>query len=152
MSDEDEVHHLEVHVQIGEVSERTGLSLRTIRYYEEVGLLRPSMRSPGGFRLYTRSDIGRLGLVRRMKTLGFSIEEMRDLLVVLDVLGGEGPGGATAVARADRAELVDRLVMYLQVAEQRVAAIRAELDTAEGFAASLREEVDREQIGPGAHP
>ena len=46
-------------MQIGEVAERTGLSLRTIRYYEEVGLAVPSARSQGGFRLYTEPDVGR---------------------------------------------------------------------------------------------
>ena len=45
------------HAQIGEVAERTGLSLRTIRYYEEVGLLSPSGRTAGGFRLYADSDV-----------------------------------------------------------------------------------------------
>src|SRR5690348_10590123 len=44
-------------MQIGEVADRIGLSLRTIRYYEEVGLITPSARSPGGFRLYTEDDV-----------------------------------------------------------------------------------------------
>lgn len=61
-------HH---HRQIGEVAERTGLSLRTIRYYEEVGLITPSARSQGGFRLYTEEDIARLGVVKAMKPLDF---------------------------------------------------------------------------------
>lgn len=55
------------HMQIGEVSERTELSLRTIRYYEEVELVVPTARSTGGFRLYTEADIARLTLVKRMK-------------------------------------------------------------------------------------
>ena len=45
------------HMQIGEVAERTNLSLRTIRYYEEVDLVPPSARTPGGFRLYTEADV-----------------------------------------------------------------------------------------------
>ncbi|MDP9021544.1 MAG: MerR family DNA-binding transcriptional regulator, partial [Actinomycetota bacterium] len=49
--------------QIGEVADRVGLSLRTVRYYEEVGLIEPSDRTAGGFRLYTDDDISRLELI-----------------------------------------------------------------------------------------
>lgn len=76
-------------MQIGEVAERTGLSLRTIRYYEEVGLVVPSARSQGGFRLYAEPDVDRLQLIKRMKPLGFQLDEMRDLLAILD----PAPGG-----------------------------------------------------------
>ena len=65
-------------MQIGEVADRTGLSLRTIRHYEEAGLIAPSARSKGGSRLYTEADVSRLMVIRRMKPLGFSLEEMRD--------------------------------------------------------------------------
>lgn len=69
--------------QIGEAAERTGLSLRTVRYYEEVGLTVPSQRSEGGFRLYCEDDVQRLLLVKRMKPLGLSLDEMRELLDLL---------------------------------------------------------------------
>ncbi len=61
--------------QIGEVAELVGLSLRTIRHYEEVDLVPPSGRSSGGFRLYTDADIARLRLVKHMKPLDFTLEE-----------------------------------------------------------------------------
>jgi len=81
-------------MQIGEVAERTGLSLRTIRYYEEVGLVVPSARSQGGFRLYTTDDVNRLQTVRRMKPLDLSLEQMRELLEVIDRLSvGDLPTG-----------------------------------------------------------
>ena len=124
------------HKQIGEVAERTGLSLRTIRYYEEVGLVVPSSRSQGGFRLYTEADIARLELVMRMKPLDFSLEEMRDLLTALDGLEAEADADAD-----ERAHLLDRLDTYRQVAEERCRSLRTQLDTAEEFAASLRAEV-----------
>jgi DNA-binding transcriptional MerR regulator len=122
-------------MQIGEVADRTGLSLRTIRYYEEVGLVRPSSRTQGGFRLYTEPDVARLNLVKRMKPLGFTLDEARDLLAVLDRL--DSMQGATG------GELIDRLVMYRSVADQRCAELRAQLETAEAFAADLRREVSR---------
>jgi MerR family copper efflux transcriptional regulator len=121
------------HMQIGEVAERTSLSLRTIRYYEEVGLVLPSARSQGGFRLYTDTDVERLLLVKRMKPLEFTLDEMRDLLAILDALT---PGRGTA---AQRSELRDRLAMYSSVAEQRIDALRSQLDTAQEFVQQLHE-------------
>lgn len=128
------------HLQIGEVSERTGLSLRTIRYYEQMGLVTPSARTSGGFRLYTESDIARLMLVRRMKPLEFSMEEMRDVLVLLDALEArvDYPPGQRAV-------LLDRLAMYREVADQRVQAMREQLEVGEQFAKALRREVSRQK-------
>jgi DNA-binding transcriptional MerR regulator len=122
----------EQHMQIGEVAERTSLSLRTIRYYEEVGLVPPSARSQGGFRLYTDSDVERLLLVRRMKPLDFSIEEIRELLSVLDQLES-----APADAEQTR-QLIDRLSLYREIADQRIAALAAQLESAQAFAADLR--------------
>ena len=74
-------------LQIGDVAARTELSIKTIRHYDEVGLVTPSARSAGGFRLYTAGDIDRLLSIRRMKPLGFTLEEMRELLDALDVIG-----------------------------------------------------------------
>lgn len=71
-------------MHIGELAERTALSQRTIRHYDEIGLLTPSGRSEGGFRLYTEGDLGRLLLIRRMKPLGYSLDQMGDLLRALD--------------------------------------------------------------------
>ncbi|SCG19061.1 DNA-binding transcriptional regulator, MerR family [Micromonospora echinofusca] len=118
-------------MQIGEAAERVGLSIRTIRHYEDVGLIVPSARSDGGFRLYTAPDLDRLAVVKRMKPLGFSLDEMRDLLAVLDALdSAEG---------ADRAALLDRLGMFHAAATARVGALRDQLAMAEGFADTLRD-------------
>lgn len=70
-------------MQIGEVAARSELSLRTIRHYEETGLVVPSARSQGGFRLYTEADVARLMVVRRMKPLGFTLEQIDKLRVQL---------------------------------------------------------------------
>ncbi|MCH0564513.1 MULTISPECIES: MerR family transcriptional regulator [unclassified Streptomyces] len=121
-------------MQIGEVAERTGLSLRTIRHYEEVGLVAPSARSKGGFRLYTESDVERLMVIRRMKPLDFSLEEMRDLLQVTDRLTGAGGRPAGEEFR----RLRERLDSYRAVADARCERLRARLEMAEDFAATLR--------------
>jgi DNA-binding transcriptional MerR regulator len=127
------------HMQIGEVSERTSLSLRTIRYYEEVGLVPPSARTTGGFRLYTETDVARLLLVRRMKPLDFSLEEMRDVLEILDRLA------SPEVPPEARDELLERLAMYRDAAKARVSALREQLESAEGFAGDLRREITRQK-------
>ncbi|UYQ66398.1 MerR family transcriptional regulator [Streptomyces peucetius] len=121
-------------MQIGEVAERTGLSLRTIRHYEEVGLVTPSARSKGGFRLYTEADVERLMVIRRMKPLDFSLDEMRDLLEITDRIAGT----ATEVSADERARLRERLDAYRKVADARCEKLRAQLLAAEDFAATLR--------------
>jgi MerR family transcriptional regulator, copper efflux regulator len=114
-------------LQIGQVAERTGLSLRTIRFYEENGLVRPTTRTDGGFRLYSEDDVARLEVIKRMKPLGFTVEEMRELLTLLDDLT-DSPGDAA---------LVDRLRMFHEAATARVRALRDQLSVAEEFAGTL---------------
>jgi DNA-binding transcriptional MerR regulator len=127
------------HMQIGEVSELTGLSLRTIRYYEEVGLVAPSARTTGGFRLYSEIDLARLRLVRRMKPLDFSLEEMKDVLSVLDGLESGDP------LSVEHHQFVGRLEMYREVTAARVTALKEQLEIAEGFSADLRREINRQK-------
>lgn len=117
-------------MRIGEVAERTGLSPRAIRYYEEVGLVVPSARSRGGFRLYTEVDLRRLLLVRQMKPLDLSLHRMRDLLDTLDRIDGAGPAGV-------HAELTERLAGYLDAVQARCDSLRDQLDAALRFAAEL---------------
>jgi len=117
-------------MQIGQVAERTGLSLRTIRFYEEAGLVIPSARSEGGFRLYGEDEIDRLRMIKRMKPLGFSLEEMQQLLTLLDDLHQATDG---------RPELLDRLGMFHTAATTRVTALREQLAIAEDFAETLAE-------------
>ncbi|MFI6877889.1 MerR family transcriptional regulator [Streptomyces sp. NPDC050400] len=121
------------HMQIGEVAARTELSLRTIRHYEDSGLVIPSARSQGGFRLYTEVDVARLMVVRRMKPLGFSLDEMRGLLAATDRLDS-----GDRLSDDERARLLDRVRDFEQAAQRRVADLRTQLARAEEFAATLR--------------
>lgn len=125
------------HMQIGEVATRTELSLRTIRYYEEAGLVVPSARSQGGFRLYTETDVTRLLVIRRMKPLGFTLDQMRDLLDAVDRLdAGDGLG-------ADEHEaLLERVRGYERTAVEQVENLRVQLSRAEDFAATLRQRLE----------
>lgn len=124
-------------MQIGEVAERTGLSLRTIRYYGEVGLVTPSTRTVGGFRLYGEGDLERLHLVKRMKVLEFSLEEMRELIDLLD----EREASPNAEPGQDERTAVERLQMYREAVESRCEALREQLAQAQTFAARLQYEM-----------
>jgi len=66
--------------QIGELARRTALSIDAIRFYERRKLLPPASRTAGRFRLYTSDDIERLQFVQRMQCLGFSLEEIKELM------------------------------------------------------------------------
>lgn len=124
-------------MQIGEVAARTELSLRTIRHYEETKLVTPSARSQGGFRLYTERDVERLMVIRRMKPLGFTLDEMRDLLAATDRLDS-----GDELLDSEREELLERLSGFEQAARRRVEDLRTQLERAEDFAATLRDRLD----------
>lgn len=67
-------------MKIGELAERAGVNVQTVRYYERRGLLRAPDRSPSGYREYDRPDVLQLGFIRRAKELGFTLSEIRELL------------------------------------------------------------------------
>lgn len=120
-----------VTMHIGELAENTGLSLRTIRHYDEIGLLKASGRTEGGFRLYTQEDLSRLILIRRMKPLGFALEEMMELLVIIDTLQGGPPGSDSPIVRSE----LDR---FISDAEMRREKLCEQLNMADEFLDLLR--------------
>lgn len=117
-------------MHIGEVAERTGLSLRTIRHYDEVGILPATSRTEGGFRVYTAADVERLLVIRRMKPLGFTLEEMKDLLSIVDALANATETDATA--------LRERLSGYLEAAAAQREKMAQNLSRADEFIATLK--------------
>jgi len=117
---------------IGEVQARLGLSARTLRYYEELGLL-PGVRrragGRGGRRVYGPDELERLRFIQRLKAVGLSLAEIKELNAVY------GIGGSTRAMLGRLEELLDRH--------------RAEVDTRLAELATLREEIDkyREHVG-----
>jgi DNA-binding transcriptional MerR regulator len=69
-------------MQIGKVAEQTGLTVDTIRFYEKQQLLKRAFRSDGGFRLFTAGDVQAIQFIRRAQELGFSLSEIRELLIL----------------------------------------------------------------------
>jgi DNA-binding transcriptional MerR regulator len=127
-------------MQIGEVADRVGLSLRTVRYYEEMGLIEPQTRTEGGFRLYTEAHVDRLALIRRMKPLGFTVQEMRDLLDARDAVRERGDEQAR-----------ERLADFARAAAGRCDQLRAKLEAGEELAHTLRRESRRRTRPTAAH-
>jgi DNA-binding transcriptional MerR regulator len=130
-------------LQIGDVARQVGLSLRTVRFYEEAGLLTPIGRTQGGFRLYDEDVIDRLLLIKRMKPLGFTLEEMRSLLVVRDELRRPD------LTAGRREELRERLRTWAALAEEKLADLRARAGIAADFVAGLHDDAAR---GPDGAP
>jgi len=105
--------------QIGEVADRTGVTQRTLRFYEEKGLLRPPERMDGGFRLYSENDVTRIGYIKQLQDLlGFTLSEIKDMVEAEDLLLQ-----ISATRRPDR-ELPERL----QRSEQILGALTKQLD------------------------
>ena len=103
-------------MHIGELAERTGLSLRTIRHYDDVGLLPATARTDGGFRVYSEDDFERLMVIKQMKPLGFSLEEMAEILELFSQQDAGAAGDRQAKlaaylekAVAERAKMVRNL-------------------------------------------
>ena len=115
-------------MHIGELAERTGLSLRTLRHYDDVGLVSASARTEGGLRLYTQDDYDRLILIRRMKPLGFSLEEMAELLRVIDAMDTAPDDDTRAILDGfitDAAERRAKLQQQLAMADEFVSLLEA---------------------------
>ncbi|MBS0470922.1 MAG: helix-turn-helix domain-containing protein [Proteobacteria bacterium] len=69
---------------IGDLSGKSAVNIETIRYYEKIGVMPKPARSAGGYRLYTPDHLKRLTFIRRGRELGFSLDELRDLLRLVD--------------------------------------------------------------------
>lgn len=123
--------------QIGAVTARTELSHQTLRHWDEVGLVRPSGRSDGGFRLYSDDDIQRLLVIRRMKPLEFSLDEMKRLLDCLDLLAGSD---GTDAERQEAAAFVGECHRR---AEESIVRLRKRLAYAEELTRVLAREAAR---------
>jgi DNA-binding transcriptional MerR regulator len=123
--------------QVGEVADRVTLSLRTVRYYEESGLLTPVGRTAGGFRLYDQDAVDRLLLIKKMKPLGFTLEEMRSLLTLRVEVTRPG------LAPGRREELQERLQMWVVLGEEKLATLQEQVRVAEEFVIGLHDDTAR---------
>ena len=98
-------------MNIGQLSRRTGVPIDTVRYYEKQRLLPPPTRSASGCRHYEADDVLRLNFIRRAKVLGFTLDEIRDLLALSSARDGDM--AAIRAAAADKLADVERRLAEL---------------------------------------
>jgi MerR family redox-sensitive transcriptional activator SoxR len=104
-------------LSIGQVAERTGLSVSTLRFYEESGLVSPS-RNAGGQRRYPRADIRRLSFIMIAQQLGFSLEEIREKLAGLPQGKPPSQKDWTHISKQFRAQLNQRIRLLTLTVER----------------------------------
>lgn len=128
-------------MQIGEVAERTGLTPRTLRYWEEIGLLPPAERLEGGFRLYAHADVERLQrIVELKKLLGFSLTEIRRVVETEETLRELR---ARNKVETDPAELRARTVRAIEILEEQSALLTSHIEQMHSMRERYQERIAR---------
>lgn len=131
----DQSHRPAAALRIGEAAEQAGVSCRTLRYYEELGLLVPAQHSAGGARRYDEADLARLARIRELQELlGFDLGEIGEILRGEDQLADIRSQYRDASVDARRAMLRsaeainDRLRKLVQAKQDRLAEMMCQLD------------------------
>lgn len=110
-------------MKIGDVAKATGLKVETVRFYEAEGMISPPRRSGGNYRLYEKSHLERLSFIKRSRDLGFTMDEVRELMRLAD-----DPAGSCTKVDA--------------IATRHVAAIDRKLADLQALRAGLKERLD----------
>ncbi len=107
-------------MKVGKISKRTGISVRTLHYYDEIGLLSPSIRSEAGHRIYSEADLARLLQIKSLQHLGFSLEQVRGCL-------DDPQFSPTRVIAMHVARLEEQIAVHARLCD-RLRAIAARLE------------------------
>ena len=129
----------QAYLQIGEVAERTGVTQRTLRFYEERGLLKPPSRLDGGFRLYSEDDVRRVEQIKRLQSLlGFTLAEIKEMVeadeVKMQIRANYRKDAAISERRA-------QLLRARSVTEGQVAVIKQKLEALQDMKGHLEEKL-----------
>ena len=124
-------------LQIGQVAVRTGVTQRTLRFYEEKGLLKPPSRMEGGFRLYSEADIQRVEQIKQLqRLLGFTLAEIKEMVeaeeVKMQLRAEYRPEAALSQKKA-------QLLRAIEVTERQHAVIRQKVDALTEMQSKLEE-------------
>ncbi|MEX2223968.1 MAG: helix-turn-helix domain-containing protein [Candidatus Rokuibacteriota bacterium] len=111
---------------IGALSKQTGCNIETIRYYERIGLLPRATRSEGGHRVYGEAESRRLGFIRRTRELGFTLDQVRTLLKLVD--GGRYTCAQVKSITVHHLDEVRRKLADLRKIERVLARMAAQCD------------------------
>ncbi len=121
--------------RIGELSERAGITARTVRYYESIGLVPPGERGSGGQRSYTDQTVVRLKKIEQLKALGLSLDEVASVIE----LYFSDPSGRQAK------------IEVLAILRRHLGEARRKVDALEGFCADLQGHIRRFELWLGEH-
>lgn len=144
-------------LRINEVAADTGLTTRTIRYYEEMGLLEPAARSEGDYRLYDESDLERLQFIRGLRDdAGFSLAQIRQLLEDEAVRERNRERFRTTGDPDERRSLIldarERVDRQIELLEAKAARLAAMIEEARARGRHLDGHLAELDGGPAPHP
>jgi MerR family transcriptional regulator, thiopeptide resistance regulator len=103
-------------LKVGELARRAGVTVRALHHYDSIGLLRPSGRSEGGYRLYSCEDVARLHGIQTLRQLGVPLAEIARLL--------DGGAGSLESALAQQIDALDAQIARTQALRERVGVMR----------------------------
>jgi DNA-binding transcriptional MerR regulator len=129
-------------IRIGEVAERTGVTPRTIRYYEEIGLLASPERQKGEHRLYDQADVDRLQEVTRLRDLlNLSLEELKQLLEAQEARAAIRRRFEATESDSERLRLLDAALPHVDTQLELVRRRKRELERLEGELVDKRKSI-----------
>lgn len=120
-------------LRIGNLAQASGVPAKTIRFYEEIGLLPPAQRAGNGYRLYGGGDVQRLRFIRNARSLGFSLDDLKEVVALRDQ--GEAPCRYVAHLLEVRAAEIEERIRQLQELQQ-------DLQQLVGQAATLPDDIE----------
>jgi DNA-binding transcriptional MerR regulator len=128
------------YLQIGEVAERTGVTQRTLRFYEEKGLLKPPSRLEGGFRLYSEDDVKRVEQIKRLQTLlGFTLADIKEMVEAEEV---KMQLRAEYRRDAEISERKAKIQKAIEVTERQVAVVDQKLASLQDMKSHLEQKLE----------
>lgn len=131
-------------MRIGEIAHRSGVPAHTIRFYEARKLVTRAARSDAGYRIYSERVLDELGFIRRAQRLGFSLDEIREILNL--GRGGKTPCARVATLCATHLEEIDRQMAELRAFRQSLIAAQKQAESGCGF---THEGFCKAIMGPG---
>ena len=111
---------------IGEVAERSGLSTKTLRYYEDIGLIEPPDRSPAGYRDFDEDIVDRLVFIRSAQAVGLTLGEIRSIVALRD--DGDAPCGHVLELLRARADEIGKTIRELRALQRDLQALVVRAD------------------------
>jgi len=130
-------------LKIGQVASVSGIPIKTIRYYDELGLLTPTiLRNTSGYRLFRQSVFKRLSFIRRSQFLGLSLKEINNILNIYDQ--GEIPCGVAKELLLDKLNNIEQQIKNLEILQSELQAILSGWQFAENLDDNICPNIQKE--------